>query len=92
MSATIEPVNLRRRNYHNILDRMVTQFREWRENNYDYRMEVPYTTTMTPKMGLMDDAQRDHWARRICTADAEASINRTNEAAGRAKSRSSEAQ
>ena len=82
---------MRRRNFHDCLDRMVRQFREWRENNYGYRMNVPNTTLMTPMMGEMTEHDRDVWARRITVADAEASINRSNESRGLARGRTGEA-
>lgn len=92
---------MRRRNYHHSVAELAKLFRMWRDGraddgrpippNRDKRMDVPNATTRTPRMGDMTDEQIDYWARRISAADAEVSINQTNEALRRAKQRTGEA-
>lgn len=82
----------RRANYHYMAAKLAEQFRAWRREAPNRRENVPGTTTDTPRMGDMDDSQIDYWARRISAADAERSINMSNEAVGRSKARSGEAQ
>ncbi len=91
MSATVEPAGMRRRNYQNMVDRMHRQFLAWRTTMPDYRMKVPNSTETTPRMGDMDYLTSLRWAHRVSAADAEASINKSNEAMGRAKLRAGEA-
>ncbi len=91
MSAVVEPVNMRRRNYHNMVDRLRNQMIDWRTSMPDYRMDVPNSSAKTPRMGDMDPATALRWAERVSQADAESSINKSNESAGRAKGRAGEA-
>lgn len=91
---TPEPQNLRRRNYHNMCNRLHKQFLEWRDSKPRYVMPVPNSTQSTPRMGDLDYTSALRWARRVTQADAEQSINMSNEqnAVARSKRRAGEAQ
>lgn len=100
MAVGIEDPSMRRRNYHHSVAELIKLFRSWRNGydehgpcpaNRDRREHVPNTTTSTPRMGDMTDNEIDYWARRIAAADAEVSINQTNESIGRGKLRAGEA-
>lgn len=96
-----EDPGLRRRNYQRASAELAKVFRMWRDGrnaegapvpaNRDRREKVPNSTSTTPRMGDMSDSEIDYWARRISAADAEVSINQTNDALGRAKRRAGEA-
>jgi hypothetical protein len=86
-ALTPEPQDLRRRNYHNLASRLHGQMLKWRDEKPRYRIPVPNATTETPPMGELDYSSAWAWAYRITAADAEVSINMSNEAAGRAKQR-----
>lgn len=90
MSA--EPQDLRRRNFHNMKRRLRDQMLDWRDTNPDMTVKLPGSDQRTPRMGSMVRSEIDDWSHRITTRDAEASILKHNEAIGRAKSRSGEAQ
>lgn len=86
-----EDPGMRRRNYHFACHHLAETFRGWRRARPTHREPVPNSTLSTPPMGEMDDDQIDLWARRISAADAEISINQTNEGLQRAKARAGEA-
>lgn len=86
-----EDPGMRRRNYQHCAHHLAETFRGWRRNRPTHREPVPNSTLSTPPMGEMDDDEIDHWARRISAADAEISINQTNEGLKRAKARAGEA-
>lgn len=91
LRAGHEDPGMRRRNYHYACHHLAATFREWRRTRPTHREPVPNSTLSTPPMGEMDDDAIDHWARRISAADAEVSINQTNEALARTKVRAGEA-
>lgn len=100
MAAGHEDPSMRRRNYHHGIDGLTRLLKSLRDGyddagpcpaNTDYRIAVPNSTAVSPRVGDMDDATIAAWARRVSAADAEVSINQTNESLGRAKYRSGEA-
>ena len=99
MHAGHEDPSLRRRNYHHGIDELSKLLRSLRDGydargpcpqNTDYRIHVPNSTETSPRVGDMNDEQIAAWARRVSAADAEVSINQTNEALGRARARNGE--
>ena len=91
MHAGAEDPGMRRANYHRAIAKLAEVFRLWRRDNPSKREQVPNSTEGTPPMGELDDPAIDYWARRISAADAEESINQSNEAIARAKVRAGEA-
>lgn len=100
MTAGKEDPSLRRRNYHHSIHELQQLLRSLRDGydsngpcpaNPDYRLDVPNSTTRTPRVGDMSDSEIDSWARRVAAADAEVSVRQSNEALGRAKQRAGEA-
>lgn len=102
VTAGKEDPSLRRRNYHHSIHELQKLMRSLRDGydasgpcraNPDYRLDVPNTFGLvkTPRVGDMNEGEIDYWARRVAAADAEVSINQTNEALGRAKQRAGEA-
>ena len=91
MHAGAEDPGMRRANYHRATAKLAEVFRLWRRDNPSKRDQVPNSTERPPPMGELDDDAIDFWARRTPAADAEVSINQTNEALARAKARAGEA-
>ena len=101
MHAGYEEPDLRRENYNRTIEELNALWRSFRDGydgrgkvtpNRDYRIDVPLSTGLSPRVGDMSDAEIGWWARRMAATVAEMSINQSNESLSRAKRRAGEGQ